>query len=128
MAVRTKAADIKECQACGAKCCKYVAIEIDEPETPQDFQNIRWYLCHKDIWVFIDHDDSWFLQFNTRCEFLGKKDVCEIYDSRPSICRTHDPADCEDNDEDGCQKFMLRTIEDLDSYLKLRGRKIRWKR
>jgi Fe-S-cluster containining protein len=128
MALRTKPADVKACRACGAKCCRYVAVEIDEPETKEDFQDIRWYLCHRDVWVFIDHDDTWYLQFNASCEFLGKNSACEIYDSRPTICRSHDPADCEDNDEDGCQKFMLKTIDDLDSYLKLRGRRMRWRK
>ena len=127
MAVRAKRTDVKECRACGAKCCKYLAIEIDEPETAHDFQNIRWYLCHRDVWVFIDHDDSWFIQFNTPCEFLQKDMTCRIYESRPLICRAHDPADCEAIDELECQKFMLKSVEDLDMYLKLRGRKFRWK-
>ncbi len=128
MAVRTKAVDVKECQICGAKCCKYVALEIDEPEDTEDFHNIRWYLCHKDVCVFIDHDDTWYVQFNTPCEFLQKNSTCGIYDYRPAICRAHDPADCEGTDDSRCEKFMLRSIDDLDMYLKLKGKRIRWKR
>ena len=128
MAVKTKLTHVKECQTCGAKCCRYVAIEIDQPDTARDFHDIRWYLCHKDVWVFVDHDDSWYVQFNTPCEFLEKNSTCGIYDSRPAICRAHDPRDCEDTGDNECQKFMLKTVEDLDMYLKLSGRKIRWKR
>jgi len=128
MATRTRPANLKECQECGAKCCKYVAIQIDEPETTRDYHNIRWYLCHKNVWVFVDHDDSWFVQFNTPCEHLEPDGKCAIYDSRPAICREHDPGECEAVDPSECQKFMLKTIEDLDMYLKLKGKRIRWKR
>jgi Fe-S-cluster containining protein len=128
MPTKTKPVNVQECKHCGAKCCKYVAIEIDAPDNTKDFHDIRWYLCHKDVWVFIDHDDAWYVQFNAQCEFLQKDSTCGIYDTRPKICENHDPSDCEDLDESDAQQFMLKSIEDLDMYLKLKGRKIRWKR
>ena len=36
----------KNCEGCDAKCCKHVAVEIDEPEEKEDFENIKWYVCH----------------------------------------------------------------------------------
>ena len=128
MTTKTKSGQLAECQACGAKCCQYVAIEIDEPESKNDYNDIRWYLCHKNVWVFIDHDDSWYVQFNTPCEFLKKDYTCGIYDVRPYICRQHDPSDCEALDDVECQKFMLKSVEDLDMYLKLKGKNYSWKR
>lgn len=127
MTTKAKSTQIAECQACGAKCCQYVAIQIDEPESKSDYNDIRWYLCHKNVWVFIDHDDSWFVQFNTPCEFLAKNNTCSIYEVRPDICMHHDPSDCEALDGAESQKFMLKTVEDLDMYLKLKGKRYSWK-
>lgn len=125
---KSRSNQVEECMECGARCCQYVALQIDDPESKSDFSDIRWYLCHKDVWVFIDHDDSWYVQFNTRCEFLKQDNTCGIYEKRPEICDKHDPSDCEVIDDAECQKFMLKTIEDLDMYLKLKGKKLSWKR
>ena len=77
------------CVACEAKCCKYVAVEIDKPTTKRDYDQIRWYLLHKHMKVFVDHDHDWFLEFETECEALGGHALCRIYDARPQICRDH---------------------------------------
>jgi Fe-S-cluster containining protein len=127
MTTKVKVNDVAECKACGAKCCRYVAIQIEEPQSKREYSDVRWYLCHKNTWVFIDHDDSWFVQFNSPCEFLKSDSMCAIYGSRPEICSRHDPSDCEAIDGE-CQKFMLKTVEDLDMYLKLKGKHFSWKR
>ena len=43
----------KTCQECGAKCCRYFCFEIDEPDTYEEFENVRWYLCHEHVAVHV---------------------------------------------------------------------------
>ena len=45
------------CHNCPAMCCRYVASEIDAPTSKREYDNIRWYLMHRDVYVFIGHDD-----------------------------------------------------------------------
>jgi Fe-S-cluster containining protein len=104
------------CEGC-TKCCNYVALEIDEPETKEDFDEIRWFLLHKDIWVFIDHDDSWNLQFNTMCEKMGKDGWCNYYEKRPHICRQHSPDNCEKFGEGDSFKVMWKSIEEFNDWM-----------
>ena len=98
-------------------CCKYVALEIDKPEDKSDFEQIRWFLAHKDVWVFIDHDDSWNVQFNTRCEKLGDG-LCSIYDSRPEICRGYSPGECEKYGLGNSSKKIWKSLEEFEIWLK----------
>ena len=66
------------CEECGGRCCEYIAIEIDKPNTKSDYDHIRWYLIHRDVNVFIDHDRKWYIEFRTPCELLSKKKRCLI--------------------------------------------------
>ncbi|HZM15185.1 MAG TPA: YkgJ family cysteine cluster protein [Candidatus Krumholzibacteria bacterium] len=83
------------CARCTALCCQYVSTEIDAPTTAKDFDNIRWYLMHPGVRVFVEEAGSWFLQFMSRCENLGADNLCRIYDRRPQICRDLQPTSCE---------------------------------
>ncbi len=105
------------CEGC-TKCCDYVALEIDKPETKQDFDEIRWFLLHKDVLVFIDHDDSWNLQFDTKCEKMKEDGWCNYYEKRPHICRKHSPDNCEKFGEGNSFKTMWKTIEEFDVWMK----------
>ena len=106
----------KNCLNCDAKCCKYIAIEIDVPEDLEDFENIRWYVVHKNINVYVDEDYKWHVEFLTPCEALGEKNLCQIYEKRPEICRDYDQEECTfHNDYE--EKFTFKTIEDVDKYI-----------
>jgi len=105
------------CNGC-TKCCEYVALEIDEPEDKKDFQQIRWFLTHKDVWVFIDHDDSWNIQFNTPCEKLCEDGWCGIYDKRPGICLEHSSENCDKWGEGDSFTQLWKSIEEFDEWLK----------
>ena len=70
---------VPPCEECGGKCCDYVAIEIDTPKTKTDFDNIRWYLVHENINVFIDHNKKWHVEFRTPCEKQLSDKKCGIY-------------------------------------------------
>ncbi len=108
----------KTCQLCRGKCCTYVAIEIDEPEDFDDFQNIRWYAAHKNVWVFMD-DDEWYVAFDSPCEHLGEDFLCTTYENRPDVCRNHKFGEC-DYFLDGEFDLELRSMAEVDEYLKKR--------
>ena len=106
----------EECKNCG-KCCKYVAIQIDCPEDLEDFENIKWYVIHKNVNVFVNEDDEWYIEFLTECEFLGENNKCMNYENRPTICRKYDADTCLFNNEDYNEKFTFKKIEDVENYI-----------
>ena len=110
------------CEACGAACCRYVAMEIDRPRSNKDYDTIRWYLLHENVSVFIDHDGDWFVEFKTVCRELDDSGRCRIYGERPWICREHGNDNlCEYFDTPYVHSFS--TPEELDAYRAARRRK-----
>jgi Fe-S-cluster containining protein len=101
-----------KCGGCTALCCNYFALEIDGPEEPEDFENLRWYIIHEDIQIFVD-DDVWFLQIMRKCTWLdGNK--CGNYENRPTICHEYSDDMC---DKDGVESdIQFRNIEELEAY------------
>ncbi len=83
----------KDCSHCDGKCCKYVVVEIDKPEELSDFENIKWFVSHENVKVFVE-DDEWFLEFITPCKFLDKNNRCTNYEKRPQICRDYNVGEC----------------------------------
>lgn len=107
----------EKCKGCG-KCCKYVAIEIDKPETKEDFENIKWYVIHKGVKVFQDVEENWFVEFSSHCKFLKSDNLCGIYDKRPSVCRGYDADTCLNNNEDYEEKVTFNNLKDVEEYVK----------
>jgi len=105
------------CKGCNL-CCKHVAIEIDSPEDDDDFEQIRWFLAHKNVWVFIDHDDSWNVQFNTLCKKLNEKGLCSIYERRPQICRDYSSENCEKYGAGESFKLLWKDLEEFEKWVK----------
>lgn len=103
------------CDEC-TKCCNHIAIELDKPEDEDDWDNIRWYLVHKNTWVYIDHDDSWNIQFNTPCQQLDDKGWCKMYETRPKICQKYTTDGCEKYGEGDSFKELFKTIEEFDKW------------
>lgn len=112
------------CSKCTALCCRYVALEMDRPETKRDFEDIRWYVAHRGVQVFVA-EGRWYIEFRTRCKYLTKDNRCAIYEKRPAICREHDPNTCEFDGPPNYQ-VVLRTPDEVDEYyrewIKLRRR------
>ncbi len=77
------------CLECGAQCCRYIAVEIDTPKTKKQYDDIRWYLLHENVYVFIDHDNAWHIEFKTKCRSLTDDNLCREYETRPQVCRDH---------------------------------------
>jgi Fe-S-cluster containining protein len=86
------------CGHCPAKCCRYFALPIDTPTEWQDFDYIRWYLLHERAAVFVEEGD-WYLLVNNRCKHLGEDNRCDVYGTRPQICRDYATDDCEYEDD-----------------------------
>lgn len=82
------------CHLCNAACCRYFALEIDEPVDEEDFDHIRWYLMHEGIVVWVQ-DGDWYLEVRTQCRHLQPNNTCGIYEDRPQICREYGLPDAE---------------------------------
>jgi len=102
------------CEHCTARCCQYFALPLDTPVDRDDYENIRWYMLHGDISVFVD-DDSWYLLVHNTCDQLDDLDRCSIYSSRPTICRTYSTDHCE-FDNDACYDRLFERPEQIDEY------------
>jgi Fe-S-cluster containining protein len=91
---KTRKKNGSPCSRCSGLCCRYFALPIDKPEDWKDFDDIRWYLCHENVTVFVE-DGDWYLNVINRCKYLDGGSSCEIYDMRPRICRKYDTDGCD---------------------------------
>ncbi|MBU3759972.1 MAG: YkgJ family cysteine cluster protein [Candidatus Omnitrophica bacterium] len=108
--------DPNPCAGC-SNCCEYLALEIDRPRTVRDFDHILWYVLHKDVWVYIDDEGGWFIQFNTPCEKLVSR-RCTYYGERPAICRDYAPRECVRYVDQAAEKALFKNEKDFLDYLK----------
>lgn len=103
------------CEHCTALCCKYVALPIEEPETRRDFDDIRWYLMHEGVTVFVE-DGEWYAQFNTKCRNLLPDGRCGIYETRPQICRDYKAGECDYTGGDYDYEAVFHRPEEIEAY------------
>ena len=83
---------------CKGLCCRYFAFPIETPEDWDDYDDIRWYLAHQNISVFVE-DGDWYLNIKNKCRHLSEKDhQCQIHNKRPRICREYRPENCDFTD------------------------------
>lgn len=104
------------CEQCAGLCCRYIALPLDTPETLKDFEDVRWYLAHEGISVFVEKGD-WYINIATRCKFLNKDNLCEIYEHRPKICRGYKEDNCDFHSGDYGYEMHFTSIEELEEYL-----------
>ena len=116
------------CSKCGGKCCEYVAIEIDKPTSKTDYDNIRWYLAHDKVHIFVDHDKKWFVEFRTPCTKQLENKMCSIYSKRPKICRDHGNVEGECEFYDSPYMAYFKTLEGFEKYLNKKGIDWRFKK
>ena len=104
------------CAACGGRCCNYIAIGIDSPRSRVGLENIRWFLLHENVAVYISHDKEWYVEFTAPCTALNKKNRCMVYERRPKVCRDYGngEGDCEYYDTPHEAKF--ETLEQFESW------------
>ncbi len=109
---------MKTCSECDQECCKSVIVEIDEPKTRGDWEDIKWQVAHRNVQVILDNDDDWCIEFLTPCEMMDENGKCRIYEKRPKMCMSHDPESCVINGEGDYYQVVLSCIEDVEEYLR----------
>ena len=62
------------CEICKGACCEFIHLKL-----PEQVDMLKWLLCHGESW----HDG---VALDCRCKHL-KDGLCQIYDTRPDICR-----------------------------------------
>jgi Fe-S-cluster containining protein len=116
------------CRECESACCNHIALEIDTPTSRADYDHLRWFLFHKGVKVFIDHDRSWNLEVGTPCAALGKDGRCRSYATRPTLCRDFPGRDEECMFEDpgklDCKK-VFTSVRQFERWMRRRG--IEWR-
>jgi Fe-S-cluster containining protein len=112
---------LKVCTECG-KCCTYVSVGINAPNSVSNATDMLWYLYHENISLYRDGDGEWSVVFETRCRNLGPDLLCGVYEDRPLICRDFDNTTCEVNDPEG--GLEIRTPEEFVDYLRARRPKL----
>ncbi|MBF0253844.1 MAG: YkgJ family cysteine cluster protein [Candidatus Omnitrophica bacterium] len=104
------------CRDCGY-CCTYLAMEIDRPRSASDFDDIRWYLIHRGVHVYVCPENVWHIQFAAPCLHL-KNGRCKIYHKRPAICRGYEVHNCSRHAAEPDEKHSFKKEADLKRYLK----------
>lgn len=113
------------CQACGSSCCRYVALGIDTPTCKKDYDHIRWYLLHGKVAVFVDHEDTWYIEFQSDCTMLAEDGLCTYYTERPRICRRHGVED--QTCEFFANPYQLRFENHVEFETWLEENNIKWR-
>lgn len=103
------------CQQCGAKCCRYFCFEIDKPESYEEFENIRWYLCHQGVSVHVDEGD-WYISIENICNNLNGDNQCKDYANRPLICRRYSSGGCDYTQGAYGYEQLFTRPEQLEAY------------
>jgi hypothetical protein len=109
---------VVNCKDCNAECCKHIAVPIDEPETVEDFERIKWYLSHDNVTVYKDVENDWLVEFISRCSQLnGHRCMAWGTDRYPRICGEYEMKTCVMNEEGEYWEILFKTPEDVDAYV-----------
>ena len=77
-----------------------VSVPLDTPEDLKDFDDMRWYIAHRDVCVYVKNG-KWFVHFNSMCKkscpaqssHIPKIDECELllssWDDVYAYCEEH---------------------------------------
>ena len=116
------------CSKCDAVCCHHVPVEIDTPTCKRDYDIIRWYLLHHNTRVFIDHYNTWHVEFMTPCKYLTEDYKCSTYANRPKLCRDYPDNETYCENVEQAYSILFSTVEEFDMYLDKKGVDWRWKK
>ncbi|MDF1701048.1 MAG: hypothetical protein P1V36_07810 [Planctomycetota bacterium] len=108
-------------QDCGARCCRYITVEIPGPRSRDDWDEMRWWLAHEGSMVSKD-EDGWCLHVQTPCSHLRPDNACAIYPHHMRTCNDYDASNCEFTGPLD-HEFELRSELDLAGYIERRGLK-----
>jgi uncharacterized protein len=105
------------CEHCTGHCCRYLALPIDKPATRRDFDDMRWYLAHQNVLIFVE-DGAWYIQFTTPCQHLQSDNRCGIYETRPAICREYSTTGCDYRTGEFDYEHLFTRSEELEVFAK----------
>jgi len=109
-----------QCEKCTGLCCRYFALPIDTPEDWDDYDDIRWYLCHENVTVFVEEGD-WYLNVMNKCLSLSDQDyTCQIYPMRPKICRGYKTQDCDFTGAEYDYELHFTSAKQMEEYMKIK--------
>ncbi len=110
----------KLCDKCNGLCCRYFALPIDTPEDEGDYDDIRWFLCHKAITVFVEEGD-WYINIKNRCRYLSTNGHrCKIYNKRPRICRGYTMRDCDRTEGEYDYEMHFTNDKQMQEYIRIK--------
>ncbi|MHC4665030.1 MAG: YkgJ family cysteine cluster protein [Planctomycetota bacterium] len=111
-------ANNNQCDKCTSLCCRYFALPIDTPKDKGDYDDIRWFLCHKGISVFVE-DGDWYINIRNRCKHLSEKgNLCGIYSKRPRICRGYRHRNCDFVEGEYYYDLHFTSDKQMEEYIK----------
>jgi Fe-S-cluster containining protein len=103
------------CDQCAALCCRYISLPIDNPTTRRDYDDIRWYLIHQNIVVYIEKR-QWYVGVLNKCKHLQDDNRCGIYETRPRVCRNYDTDNCDYHGGEYDFEQLFTSAEHLMAY------------
>jgi len=113
---RPMSTDIEEmCRQCNGKCCRYFCFQIDEPDTFEEYENLRWFILHKGITIHIDEGD-WYISIENECRNLTADGRCSDYAHRPMICRSYSSEGCDATGGDYEYEELFTTADEIAAY------------
>jgi len=107
------------CNQCSAACCRYLALPLDKPTCARDYDDIRWYLMHDGVIVFVEEGD-WYIQLPTGCRNLAEDNRCTVYRTRPRICREYKPGECDYIPGDYGYDHLFSHPKQIEAYYRKR--------
>jgi len=122
---RNNVVSVKGCHDCPALCCSDLEEAIVRPRTIEEVDNLKWELHFSNTKAFI-RNGRWYKLTLGRCEYLDENNLCAIYDTRPKICRDHNPPECEFYG--AIYDTMFEGPEDLQKHIDKEKRRIKRRR
>ncbi len=108
------------CAKCTGLCCRYFALPIETPEDKDDYEDIRWYLCHEGTSVFVE-EGNWYINIQNKCKYLSEETYkCSNYEKRPKICREYTTDDCDLIDGEYDYELHFTDDKQMAEYIKVK--------
>src|SRR2546430_2043522 len=89
----------------------WICVPIAPPESKWQYGQVRWMLLHEGISVYVDHDNDWYLEVQTRCGELTEKNLCRSYLERPKLCEEYSPERCQVWNPEPPSKMEFKTAD-----------------
>ena len=105
------------CEKCSSMCCRYIALPCDAPKDCESFDEIRWFLMHDGVSVFVT-DGQWYVSVATRCKHLTDEGMCSTYQTRPQICRQYSDDNCDYHGGEYEYELFFTHPEQVEEYAK----------